>query len=49
MMGKGDGVQLFDVREPEELEKDGRIPGAVNIPRKLPLINPHFFCACTTI
>ncbi|VDM17629.1 unnamed protein product [Hydatigera taeniaeformis] len=26
------GVQLFDVREPRELETDGRIPGALNIP-----------------
>ncbi|KAL5968752.1 Thiosulfate:glutathione sulfurtransferase [Taenia solium] len=26
------GVQLFDVREPGELESDGRIPGALNIP-----------------
>ncbi|KAL5106353.1 Thiosulfate:glutathione sulfurtransferase [Taenia crassiceps] len=26
------GAQLFDVREPGELESDGRIPGALNIP-----------------
>ena len=30
---KGGGLQLFDVREPEELEETGRIPGAVNLPR----------------
>lgn len=29
------GVQLFDVREPGELESDGRIPGALNIPGKM--------------
>ena len=28
-------MQLFDVREPEELEETGIIPGAVNLPRKL--------------
>ena len=28
-------VQLFDVREPEELQETGIIPGAVNLPRKL--------------
>lgn len=27
------GVQLIDVRNPEELEVDGRFPGATNIPR----------------
>ncbi len=26
-------IQLFDVREPAELEETGRIPGAVNVPR----------------
>ena len=27
-------MQLFDVREPEELEETGIIPGAVNLPRE---------------
>ena len=31
-------MQLFDVREPEELEETGIIPGAVNLPRKLAAI-----------
>lgn len=31
-------VQLFDVREPEELEETGIIPGAVNLPRKLAMV-----------
>ena len=31
MIETGD-LQLFDVREPQELEESGRIPGAVNIP-----------------
>lgn len=26
---------LIDVRQPEELEVDGKIPGAINIPREL--------------
>ncbi|VDO01024.1 unnamed protein product [Rodentolepis nana] len=26
------GAQLFDVRDPNELEEDNRLPGAVNIP-----------------
>lgn len=30
----GERLQLFDVREPEELEETGIIPGAVNLPRK---------------
>ena len=25
---------LIDVREPDELEKFGKIPGSINIPRK---------------
>ena len=29
----GEKLQLFDVREPEELEETGIIPGAVNLPR----------------
>lgn len=29
----GKEMQLFDVREPEELEETGIIPGAVNLPR----------------
>ena len=29
---EGGMIQLFDVREPEELEETGRIPGAVNLP-----------------
>lgn len=28
------GVQLFDVRNPSELVEDGKLPGAVNIPRE---------------
>lgn len=31
----GEEMQLFDVREPEELEETGIVPGAVNLPRKL--------------
>jgi rhodanese-related sulfurtransferase len=31
---EGEKLQLFDVREPEELEETGIIPGAVNLPRK---------------
>ena len=31
----GEQLQLFDVREPEELEETGIIPGAINLPRKL--------------
>ena len=34
----GEKIQLFDVREPEELEETGIIPGAVNLPRKLKLL-----------
>lgn len=30
----GEKLQLFDVREPEELEETGIIPGAINLPRK---------------
>jgi len=29
---ESDSVQLFDVREPKEVEQVGRIPGAVNVP-----------------
>ena len=29
-------TRLIDVREPEELIESGRIPGAINIPRKRP-------------
>lgn len=32
------GGQIFDVREPEELDTDGRFPGAVNIPRKFSFV-----------
>ena len=28
------GAQVFDVREPSELDVDGRFPDATNIPRK---------------
>lgn len=41
LLESGD-IQLFDVREPEELEETGRIPRAVNLPReyvKLLLMN----------
>ena len=31
---EGEKLQLFDVREPEELEETGIIPGAINLPRK---------------
>ncbi len=31
---EGGKMQLFDVREPEELVETGKIPGSVNIPRK---------------
>ena len=31
---EGEKLQLFDVREPEELEESGIIPGAINLPRK---------------
>ena len=34
LLASGD-IQLFDVREPEELEETGVIPGAVNLPRML--------------
>ena len=34
LLASGD-IQLFDVREPEELEETGIIPGAVNLPRML--------------
>ena len=34
LLASGD-IQLFDVREPEELEETGTIPGAVNLPRML--------------
>ncbi|KAL5106039.1 Thiosulfate:glutathione sulfurtransferase [Taenia crassiceps] len=30
--GEPKGGQIFDVREPAELDTDGRFPGAVNIP-----------------
>lgn len=43
MMNSPEGVQLIDVREPEELESDGRIPGAINIPRKTFLFEDHPF------
>ena len=33
LLESGD-IQLFDVREPEELEETGRIPRAVNLPRE---------------
>lgn len=33
MLEEGD-IQLFDVREPEELQEDGKIPGSVNLPGK---------------
>ena len=32
LLASGD-IQLFDVREPEELVQTGQIPGAVNLPR----------------
>lgn len=35
---EGEKLQLFDVREPEELEETGIIPGAINLPRKQTLI-----------
>lgn len=34
IQSEAEGAQLFDVRNPEELEFDGKFPGAVNIPRK---------------
>lgn len=34
LLASGD-IQLFDVREPEELEETGTIPRAVNLPRML--------------
>jgi len=33
LLESGD-IQLFDVREPEELAETGRIPRAVNLPRE---------------
>ena len=31
--GRGGDLQMIDVREPEELEESGKIPGTINIPR----------------
>lgn len=33
-MMKSNDLKLIDVREPDELEEAGKIPFAVNIPRK---------------
>ena len=31
---RGGNLHLIDVREPSEIQETGKIPGAINIPRK---------------
>ena len=40
LLASGD-IQLFDVREPEELVETGQIPGAINLPRMYIIIPQH--------
>ena len=34
-MLEAEDIQLFDVREPNELEQEGKIPGSINLPGKI--------------